>query len=65
MNESEKIIWTKEQEDIIGTMINESEGIGYTQGYDEAIKEIIRELEKFIFELKKKVYINKDESRVE
>lgn len=51
-----EVEWTKEQEEMIGTMIKESEGIGYTQGFDDAIKEIIRELETFIFELKKRVF---------
>ena len=52
-----KINWTKEQEDMVNIMIKESEDIGYTQGYDEAVKELIRDLGVIIFELKKKVYI--------
>ena len=52
-----EIKWTKEQEEIMETMIKESESIGYTQGYDDAIKELIKELESKIFELKKMIYI--------
>lgn len=49
MEKTEKIEWTKEQEEIIEKMINESENIGYAQGYDDAIKEIIRDLKlKFV-----------------
>ena len=55
-NKEKRIEWTEEQEKIIGTMITESENIGYVQGYDEAVKELIQELEKIIFELKKKIY---------
>lgn len=36
--------WTKEQEEIIEKMINESELIGYEQGREELLKEIINEL---------------------
>ena len=49
--------WTKEQEEVVGTMIKESESIGWTQGYDDAIRELIKDLETFIFELKKRVFI--------
>lgn len=52
--------WTKEQEEVIGKMIKESESIGYTQGYDDRVKEEITEKELDIFELKKKIYIRKD-----
>ena len=52
----EKIKWTDEQNEIIGKMIGESEMIGYTQGYDDAIKELIHELESKVFELKQKIY---------
>lgn len=52
----EKINWTKEQIEIIGKMIEESEAIGWTQGYDESTKDLIIELEKFILELKKRIY---------
>jgi hypothetical protein len=55
-----EIKWTKEQEEAIGMIINESESIGYTQGYDDAIREFVKELEHFIFELKKNVFIKKE-----
>ena len=57
----EKIKWTDEQTEIIGQMIKESEMIGWTQGYDEAVKELIQELETKIFELKKMIYIKKND----
>lgn len=57
-----EIKWTPEQEEAIGTMINESESIGYTQGYDERVKEEIIEKETEIFELKKKIYIKKEKT---
>jgi hypothetical protein len=53
--------WTTEQEEVIGKMIKESESIGYTQGYDDRIKEEIAERETEIFELKKKVFIKQKE----
>lgn len=54
----EKIKWTEEQEKLIDEMIHEAESIGYTQGWDDAIKEIIQEL-------RQKVYVgeSKDEGR--
>ena len=54
--EQKEIIWTQEQEKIIGTMISESEGIGWTQGWDDANKELIKEVETFLFNLKLKIY---------
>lgn len=45
----DKISWTNEQEKVIETMIKESEMIGYVQGRDDLLKEIISELRlKFI-----------------
>jgi hypothetical protein len=58
-----EIKWTKEQEEAIGMIINESESIGYTQGYDDAIREFVKELEHFIFELKKNVFIKKEKEK--
>jgi hypothetical protein len=58
MNENND--WTKEQEETVGKMIKESEDIGYVQGYDDAIKEIVNKFEIFIFELKKMFFIGKD-----
>ena len=54
---TKKSEWTKEQEEVLGKMIKESEAIGYTQGYDDAIKEVIKKLELEIFEIKKMIYI--------
>ena len=54
--ERENITWTEAQEKLIGEMISASEDIGWTQGWDEANKENIRELETFIFNLKSKIY---------
>jgi len=54
--------WTPEQEEVIGKMIKESESIGYTQGYDDRVKEEIAEKEVEIFELKKKIYIKYKDS---
>ena len=56
-----EIKWTKEQEEVLGKCIKESEDVGWTQGYDEAVKELIKDLETFIFELKKKVFIKDKE----
>lgn len=56
----EKIKWTDEQIKIIEEMIANSEDIGYTQGWDDAIKEIVQELGTFIFELKKKFWSKKE-----
>jgi len=55
-----KIEWTDEQQKIIGEMINQSEDIGWVQGHDDAINEIINEFEKFVFELKSKFYRRKE-----
>lgn len=44
-----KVEWTLEQEGIIKKMLEESEDIGYVQGREDLLKEIIRELKlKFI-----------------
>ena len=43
---NKKIEWTKEQEELIQKMIEESENIGYAQGRDDLLKEIIQELKK-------------------
>jgi len=44
-----KIKWTKEQEEAIQKMLEESENIGYVQGRDDLLREIIAELKlKFI-----------------
>jgi len=52
--EKSKIEWTKKQEETIEKMIEESEAIGYVNGYDDAIKEVIRELKiKFINKIEK------------
>jgi hypothetical protein len=53
--------WTKEQEEVIGKIIKESENIGYVQGYDDAIKEVLKDFEMMIFEIKKKIFLKKDE----
>lgn len=64
-------VWHPEQEKLVGEMISESESIGYTQGHDDAIKEISSDLEtklrhlifvleQTILELKSKIY-RKDE----
>jgi len=46
---NKKIKWTEEQEKVIEKMIEESETIGYAQGRDDLLKEIISELkQKFI-----------------
>lgn len=55
----EEIKWTNEQNEIIGRMIKESEDIGYTQGYDDAIREVVKDFEKFLFELKSRVFMRK------
>ena len=44
--DKKKVQWTKEQEEIIQTMIEESESIGYEQGREELLKEIIEDLRK-------------------
>ena len=49
MENKEKVTWTEEQEKIIKIMIGESESIGYTQGWDAAIKEIIDDLRKKLY----------------
>jgi len=36
-----KISWTKEQEELIDGMVKEAENIGYAQGWDDAMREII------------------------
>lgn len=46
MEEKNKIEWTKEQEKIIEEMIKESENIGYVQGRDDMLREIIEELKR-------------------
>jgi len=51
-----EIEWTEEQNNIVSKMIRESEEIGYTEGYGEAIKEITRDLEIFLLNLKSKFY---------
>jgi len=46
---NKKIKWTKEQEETIQKMLEESENIGYVQGRDDLLREIIAELKlKFI-----------------
>lgn len=64
MKKNKEQDWTKEQIESFGKAIEESEQIGYTGGWDDAIKETIKDLEiilnKFMLELKMKVYINKD-----
>lgn len=52
----EKIKWTKEQEEILKQMIDESEIIGFSQGYEDATKDLIIKLESIVFELKKRIY---------
>ena len=54
---NKEIVWTKEQEEKINEMIKESEMIGYTQGLDNARKELVKQLEKLIQELKQGIYI--------
>ena len=44
-----KIEWTREQEELIDSMIKEAENIGYIQGRDDLIKEIIEELRLKLF----------------
>jgi len=44
-----KVEWTKEQEIIIEEMLKESEMIGYTQGHDEALKDLIDELKSKLY----------------
>lgn len=56
MEKNKNIIWTKEQNEIISNMIKESENIGYVEGHDEAVKEIIQKLENFILSIKNKFY---------
>lgn len=47
-----KIEWSREQEEIIDKMVEESETIGYVQGREDLLREIIRELKlKFIKEI--------------
>lgn len=41
---SKDIKWTIDQEKLIEEMIKEAESIGYTEGWDEAIRGIINEL---------------------
>lgn len=43
-SKEKKIEWTKEQTEIIDSMIKESETIGYAQGFDDAIEEMINDL---------------------
>lgn len=46
---NEKIEWTREQKELIDSWIKEAENIGYTQGWDDAIRAIIEELKSKYF----------------
>jgi ABC-type enterochelin transport system substrate-binding protein len=56
-----KIEWTKEQEALIDSMVKESENIGYVQGQDDVIRELIRKLDNLIRELKSKIILKDGE----
>ena len=43
-----KVEWTKEQEEIIEKMNKESETIGYVEGRDDLLRELIGELKQKI-----------------
>ena len=40
--------WTKEQEEVIDKIVEESENIGYVQGRDDLLKELIEDLRRKI-----------------